>query len=134
MPQRFKLFPKIALVAVLLATLPAAIVGWQTATLNRVHLENNILELHGNLANSLAGRIGFYLDAVTGKLRALIETLRIQGISSKDPLQAFLDSNVEFVSIAFLNPAGKEILKSVNGIYGEDDKLTSREEDAVFKD
>lgn len=132
--MKLKLFPKIALVAVLLATLPAAIVGWQTATLNRVHLENNILELHGNLANSLAGRIGFYLDAVTGKLRALIETLRIQGISSKAPLDAFLDSNDEFVSIAFLNPAGKEILKSVNGIYGEDDKLDSREEDPVFKD
>ncbi|OGR89480.1 MAG: hypothetical protein A3A86_00145 [Elusimicrobia bacterium RIFCSPLOWO2_01_FULL_60_11] len=131
--MKLRLFPKIALVSILLATLPAAIVGWQTATLNRVHLENNILELHTNLASSLAGRIGFYLDAVTGKLRALIETLRMQGISSKAPLLAFLDSNNEFVSIAFLDPGGKELIKTVNGIYGDGGKLASHGADPVFR-
>lgn len=131
--MKLKLFHKIALFSILLATLPAAIVGWQTATLNREHLENNILELHTNLANSLARRIDFYLDGVTGKLRALIESLRIQGISSPASIQAFLDSNHEFVSFSFVNASGREIMKTVNEIYGEGQSFVSHADDPLFK-
>ena len=131
--MNLKLFPKIALVSVLLATIPAGIVGWQTATLNREQLVNNILELHTNLANSLARRIDAHLDGVTGKLRAFVEALRMQGISSDASFQAFLDSNHEFVLISFLNPSGKEVLKAVNDAYEVDKDLVTRSDDSIFK-
>ena len=91
--MRLKLFPKIALILVFLATLPVIIVGWQTSSLNHEHLPTNILQLHTNLANSLAKRIGLYLSSVASKLRAFVDSLRMQGIISAVPFQTFLNAN-----------------------------------------
>lgn len=124
--MRLKLFPKIALILTSLATIPVMIVGWQTYSLNKDHLENTILVLHANLGTSLSVRIEQYLNGLVGKVRASIEALRMQGLVSGEALQAFLNSNGEFISIAFINPKGNELLKAVHPAYPEEKKLRDR--------
>lgn len=130
---RLKLFPKIALVLIFLATVPAFIVGWQTVNLNKNHLETNILELHTNLVNSLAEKIDLYLNGFAGKARAVIETLRLQGYVSAGPLQALVDSNPEFISIAYVNKDGSEIMKAVSSFYPDEKKLISHKEEPLYQ-
>ncbi|OGR83081.1 MAG: hypothetical protein A2636_05185 [Elusimicrobia bacterium RIFCSPHIGHO2_01_FULL_64_10] len=131
--MRLKLFPKIALILVFLATLPVIIVGWQTSSLNQEHLESNILELHTNLANSLAKRIGIYLSSVASKLRAFVDSLRMQGIISAVPFQTFLNANGEFKVVSFLNSGGVELLKAISdGAGPEEEKLLDRSGDPVY--
>ncbi len=129
---RLKLFPKIAIVLIFLSTLPAFIVGWQTVNLNKDHLETNILELHTNLVNSLAEKIDINLSGFAGKARAAIETLRLQGAVTPGPLQALIDTNPEFVSIAFMNPSGREILKAVSSFYPDERSLQDYSKDPFY--
>ncbi len=134
MVLRLKLFPKIAIVLIFLSTLPAFIVGWQTVNLNKNHLETNILELHTNLVNSLADKIDINLNGYAGKARAAIETLRLQGAVTPGPLQALIDTNSEFISIAFLNTSGKEILKAVSSFYPDEKTLRDYSQDPFYLD
>ena len=130
--MKLKLFPKIALILISLATLPVMIVGWQTYTLNKIHLETNILELHTNLALSLSNRITLYLESIAGRTRSVIESMRSQGMIIAEPLQAFVNSNDEFLSIAYINPQGKELIKVTNFAYPEEKILKDLSSDDVF--
>lgn len=131
--MKLKLFPKIAILLILLATVPAAIVGWRTFRLNKVYLENNILELHTNLANSLSDRINLFLNVLAEKSRTVVESLIIQGSISVQALQTFVNSNDEFVSIAFINKQGKELVKAVSFAYPEELILKDHSENSIFK-
>ncbi len=132
MVLRLKLFPKIAIVLIFLSTLPAFIVGWQTVNLNKDHLETNILELHTNIVNSLAGKIDLYLSGFSGKARAAIETIRLQGSISASPLQALIETNPEFISVAYINKFGKENLKAVSSFYPDEKSLIDHSNDPFY--
>ncbi len=130
--MKLKLFPKIALVLVALATVPVVLVGWQTYSLNKEYLATNILELHTNLANSLSNRINRYLSGLVDKTSAFIEALRMQGVISGVPLQALVDSNEEFISIAYVDMRGRELLKAVRKGFAEEKELKDRTSAPAF--
>lgn len=131
--MKLKLFPKIALILISLAILPVIIVGWQTYSLNKLHIETNVLELHTNLANSLASRMDYYLTGLAGKTRAFVEALKIQGGITIESLRAFVDSNEEMIALSYVNAAGKEMLKSVNFLYPEERLLKELSKNPVFQ-
>lgn len=130
--MKLKLFPKIALILIALATIPVLVVGWKTYSLNKEHLETNILELHTNLANALSLRIDRDLDGLVREVRSFIEALRIQGTISAAPFQAFLASNDQFISIAFVSPSGKELLKASSLSFPEEKPLKDRSRGSAF--
>lgn len=131
--MRLKLFPKIALILISLAILPVLIVGWQTYSLNKLHIETNVLELHANLANSLASRVDYYLAGIAGKTRAFVEALKTQGGITTESLRAFVDSNEELISISYVSSSGRELLKSTNFAYSEESALKDISKEAVFQ-
>jgi hypothetical protein len=110
---KLRLFPKIALILIALATLPAAIVGWQTAAVNREHLETDVLELHTNLAQSLSKRLDLYLTGLAQKTAAAVGSARSQGLVSAPNLQSLVNSNDDILSIAYVRSDGQELLKAV---------------------
>lgn len=110
--MKLKLFHKISIILISLATIPVMIVGWQTATLNQEHLETNILELHTNLANSLSNRIDLHLNSLAGKVRIVVDSIKFQGFISEDPLKNLIRTNPEFIAVSYVNFLGKEMVKA----------------------
>lgn len=101
---------------ILVASVPAIVVGIRTIGINRVGMQDAILELHTTLAESIAEKISFHLTSidkeigiVTASLRANIDWTDRHGI-----LQALLDTNPSLVTISFLDKNGREILKAYN--------------------
>jgi NtrC-family two-component system sensor histidine kinase KinB len=115
---KLRLFPKIALILIALAILPAAIVGWQTAAVNREHLETDVLELHTNLAQSLSKRLDLYLTGLAQKTAAAVGSARSQGLVSAPNLQSLVNSNDDILSIAYVRSDGQELIKAAQAGLG----------------
>ena len=131
--MKLRLFPKIALILVALATIPAAVVGWQTAAVNRDHLETDVLELHTNLAQSLSKQLDLYLVGLAQKVAAAVRSARAQGLISVSQLQPLIDSNDEIISISYVRPDGRELIKAVQPAFPAERALADRSRDPVFE-
>ncbi|MBN1622497.1 MAG: HAMP domain-containing protein [Endomicrobiales bacterium] len=131
-----KLFPKFFLLLTILVVIPAAIVGWRTININREGMQAAILELHTNIASSLADDVEDYLKSLDREIQYVQQTLTTQmtWLDRQSVLQTLLDTNENLVSVSIVNRQGDELLKAYNPVLEKNPKLILRSQDKTFRD
>jgi HAMP domain-containing protein len=134
--MRLKLFTKFILLLLLLAVIPAAIVGLRTIEINRVGMQNAILELHTHIASFLADDIQKYLEGFDREIQYILRTLSAQmtWADRQSVLQALLDTNENFASVSIIDRKGQELLKAYNPNLEKTPRLVSMSKDKVFQE
>ncbi|MBN1822774.1 MAG: HAMP domain-containing protein [Endomicrobiales bacterium] len=134
--MRLKLFPKFVLILVLLAVIPAAIVGIRTIQINREGMQAAILELHTNTATNIANDVSTHLKNLEREIQYILKTLSAQmtWTDRQSVLQALLDTNENFASVSIVSKKGEELLKAYNPALLKDPRLVSRSNDETFRE
>ena len=132
---KLKLFPKLALIMVAIATMPAAIIGMRTININRVGMQDAILEIHTTLAESAAQKISDYWEEINREIKIAARSLRanIDCREKHSILQVLLDTNPSFVSIAVVDNKGRELLKAYNPDRDANPSLVDHSGEDLFK-
>ncbi|HBU68787.1 MAG TPA: hypothetical protein DEE98_00205 [Elusimicrobia bacterium] len=132
--MRLRLFPKFTILLTLLAVIPAAIVGVRTMAINREGMQVAILELHTNIAASLADHIKVYLENLDNEILFVSKTMvaNMSWADRQSVIQSLLDTNENFVSVSIVDRKGQELLKAYNPALEKDPKLLSRKDDEAF--
>lgn len=132
--MKLKLFPKLIIILCLISVIPASIVGLRTISINREGMQAAILELHTNLASSLAQTIDSSLATVEREIQFIARTLAtgMAWTDRQSVLQSLLDANDDFVSISIVNKAGQELLKAYNPARDKNPALLDLKTDATF--
>lgn len=132
--MHLKLFTKFVLLLVLLAVIPATIVGVRTISINQGGMQASILELHTHIASFLADDTLAYLRAFDREIQYILRTLSAQmaWTDRQAVLQALLDTNENIVSVSIVDRKGQEILKAYNPNLEKDPRLLSRDRDVTF--
>jgi len=135
MAIRIRLFHKFIFIMVILAVLPLSIVGLKMININRVALQDSILELHTHLAQSLAEKIDDYIDDLRGKLSFIITSQKIAQMSWSEKrvvLKSLLETSEDFVTISIVDSKGEEIIKVYNPKLETKPRLINLKEDKLF--
>lgn len=132
--MRIRLFPKFFILLIILAVVPAGIVGWRTVNINRVGMQAAILELHTNMAASLADSVTDYLRSLDREIQYVLQSLTAQmtWTDRQSVLQALLDTNEKFVSVSIVSKKGEELLKAYNPIHELNPTLLDKSENETF--
>ena len=120
---------------VILAVLPLSIVGLRMININRVALQDSILELHTHLAQSLAEKIDDYIDNLRGKLSFIITSQKIAQMSWSEKrvvLKSLLETSEDFVTISIVDSKGEEIIKVYNPEFETKPRLLNLRQDKLF--
>ena len=135
MAIKIRLFHKFIFIMVVLAVLPLSIVGLRMININRVALQDSILELHTHLAQSLAEKIDDYIDNLSGKLSFIITSQKIARMSWSEKrvvLKSLLETSEDFVTISIVDSKGAEIVKVYNPQLEKKPRLLDLREDKLF--
>ena len=120
---------------VVLAVLPLSIVGLRMININRIALQDSILELHTHLAQSLAEKIDDYIDNLRGKLSFIITSQKIAQMSWSEKrvvLKSLLETSEDFVTISIVDSKGEEIIKVYNPEFETKPRLLNLRQDKLF--
>jgi len=120
---------------VVLAVLPLSIVGLKMININRVALQDSILELHTHLAQSLAEKIDDYIDNLRAKLSFIITSQKIAQMSWSEKrvvLKSLLETSEDFVTISIVDSKGEEIIKVYNPKLEIKPRLLNLKGDKLF--
>jgi len=106
--MRLKLFPKFVIILVLLAVIPATIVGLRTIKINQEGMQAAILELHTNSATYLANDIQKFLQSLDREIQYILRTLsaEMSWTDRQSVLQALLDTNENIASVSIVDRKG----------------------------
>jgi len=135
MAIKIRLFHKFIFIMVVLAVLPLSIVGLRMININRVALQDSILELHTHLAQSLAEKIDDYIDNLRGKLSFIITSQKIAQMSWSEKrvvLKSLLETSEDFVTISIVDSKGEEIIKVYNPKFETKPRLLNLRQDKLF--
>lgn len=135
MAIKIRLFHKFIFIMVVLAVLPLSIVGLRMININRVALQDSILELHTHLAQSLAEKIDDYIDNLSGELSFIITSQKIARMSWSEKrvvLKSLLETSEDFVTISIVDSKGAEIVKVYNPELEKKPRLLDLREDKLF--
>jgi len=135
MAIRIRLLHKFILIMVVLAVLPLSVVGLRMININRVALQDSILELHTHLAQSLAEKIDDYIDNLRAKLSFIITSQKIAQMSWQEKrvvLKSLLETSEDFVTISIVDSEGEEIIKVYNPRLEREPALRNLKEDKLF--
>ena len=132
---RFRIFPKLAIIMVAIATVPAVIIGIRTTTINRVGMQDAILEIHTTLADTLSRTISKHLAEIDREIKIAARSLtsNVDWQEKHNILQVLLDSNPSFVSIAVVDSRGRELLKAYNPEVELNPQLVNHSSDEFFR-
>lgn len=132
--MRIKLFAKFVILLVLLAVIPAAIVGLRTIKINQEGMQAAILELHTNTATYLANDIQKFLMSLEREIQYILRTLSAEMTwnDRQSVLQALLDTNENFVSVSIIDKKGTELLKAYNPVLEKNPRLVEKSGDETF--
>jgi len=132
---RFKIFHKLAIIMVVIATVPAIIIGIRTTQINRVGMQDAILEIHTTLADTLSKTITKHLEEIDREIKIAARSLvaNVDWQEKHNILQVLLDSNPSFVSIAVVDSNGRELLKAYNPEIELNPKLVDHSKDELFQ-
>jgi NtrC-family two-component system sensor histidine kinase KinB len=134
--MRLKLVTKFVLLLLLLAVVPAALVGIRTISINRAGMQDAILELHSKTAAALADSVSVYLENLEKEIQFILRTLSAQmtWTDRQAVLQSLLDTNGDFVAVSIVDRKGQELLKAYNPALEKEPRLISRADDPTFTD
>lgn len=135
MAIKIRLFYKFIFIMVVLAVVPLSIVGLRMININRVALQDSILELHTHLAQSLAEKIDDYIDNLRGKLSFIITSQKIAQMSWSEKrvvLKSLLETSEDFVTISIVDSKGEEIIKVYNPKLEKKAMLLNLKQDKLF--
>lgn len=118
-----------------MATLPAAVISIRTIEINRIGMQNAILETHTALVESVSQKISDYWEGINREIKIVARSLRanIDYQEKHSILQVLLDSNPSFVSIAVVDRKGRELLKAYNPDREANPSLADHSGDELFQ-
>ncbi len=134
--KNIKIFYKFLLVMLFLSAVPLLIVGWRLININRIGLQDVILELHTNYAVSIAGSIETHLRNLNDKLKFVIssqgESESINWTLSQRILRSMIASSGDLLTISAVSSEGKELTKVYHPSLEGKVKLEDRSNDETF--
>ncbi len=133
--RNIKIFYKFLLILLFLLVIPLGIVGWRLININRVNLQDVILELHIKQATSVAERVKSYMSNLKEKLKFIISVHReppIDWTLTRRILKSMITSSEKFLTISTVNSDGRELTKVYQPSLEGKVKLESRKEDLTF--
>jgi len=122
---------------ILLSVIPLTMVGLRMIDLNRLGLQAAILELHINLASSLAEKIDDYIENLNSKVILVIRSLEMREITWSERqtvLQSLLDANPDIINISVVDDKGAELLKVYNPDLEKEPSLINRKDEPLFQE
>ncbi|MFA5857571.1 MAG: ATP-binding protein [Elusimicrobiota bacterium] len=132
---RLKLFPKIAVIMILVTIIPLVFTGMQLININRTSVQTVTLELYIQVASTVADNIRQDIDNLFTKLNFILLTQQQPGITwdeRQSRLVAFVDSNPDIVNTALVDEQGDEIIKAYNPDIIKKPKLENYLNDPAF--
>ncbi len=120
---------------IITASAPAIIVGIRTIGINRVGMQDAILELHTTLATSISKKISDHLNEIDREVTIAARSLQlnIDWQERHGILQALLDTNPSFISISIVDKSGRELLKAYNPDLEASPVLLNHSKNELFK-
>lgn len=115
MIKRIKIFHKFLAIILFLSAVPVFIVGWRLININRLGLQDVILELHTKQAISIAESLETYMKNLRERLEFIIsahgDTGAINWILSTRVLTSMIASTEEFLTVSAVSVEGEELRK-----------------------
>ncbi|MDA3792528.1 MAG: cache domain-containing protein [Elusimicrobia bacterium] len=133
--RKIKIFYKFLLILLFLSVVPLGIVGWRLININRVNLQDVILELHTKQATSVADKIKSYMADLEEKLKFIISAHGEPPINwtlTQRILKSMIASSEDFITISTVNSDGRELTKVYSPSLKGKVKLESRKDDPAF--
>ncbi len=136
MIKRIKIFHKFLIIMLFLSAVPLAIVGWRLININRLGLQDVILELHTNQALSIAESIETYMKNLKEKVKFIIssqgDSATIDWSLSQRILKSMIASSSEFLTISAVSNDGRELTKVYHPSLEGRVKLEDHSNDKTF--
>ncbi len=136
MIKRIKIFHKFLIIMLFLSAVPLAIVGWRLININRLGLQDVILELHTNQALSIAESIETYMKNLKEKVKFIIssqgDSATINWSLSQRILKSMIASSSEFFTISAVSNDGRELTKVYHPSLEGRVKLEDHSNDKTF--
>lgn len=135
--MKLKLFPKFALLIILVSILPLSFISITTININKESLQTAILELHTNIATSISKEITSYINTIIKEIDYIKDVLMLKDLEFEAKeifLRTFLDSNPNIASVSILSLDGEEKIKVFNPSLEESQSLTNYKNNSFFKE
>jgi PAS domain S-box-containing protein len=133
--NQIKIFYKFLIVILLLSAVPLLIVGYRLININRLGLQDVILELHTKQAVSISHSIEEYMRNLKERVKFVISSHGESTINwnlSQRILKSMIASSQEFFTVSTVNEEGKEIAKVYHPSLEGKVKLEYRATDPTF--
>lgn len=133
--KRMKLFYKFLIVSLFLAVGPLLLVGWRLININRLSLQDVILELHTNQAVSISENIENYMENLKEKLKFVIAAHGEPPINwtlSRRILRSMIASGREILTVSTVSSEGRELTKVYHPSLEGKVRLKDRSGDKTF--
>ncbi|MBN2407668.1 MAG: Cache 3/Cache 2 fusion domain-containing protein [Elusimicrobia bacterium] len=133
--RNIRIFYKFLVILLLLSAIPLLAVGWRLIQINKLGLQDVILELHTNEVESIAESIETYMEGLREKLDFIVSS---QGESSIDwalnarVLRSLIASSNDFLTISMLDAKGSELTKYYPPLLEGKVKLEDFSKDKTF--
>ncbi|OGS61876.1 MAG: hypothetical protein A3J79_00700 [Elusimicrobia bacterium RIFOXYB2_FULL_62_6] len=124
--MRIRLFPKLVAVMLAVSVVPMALLGYRLISLGQLGATTARLELHIEMADSIAREFEAYITGVNDRSVFIMDAISKMDWENKQVLLAsFMDANSDVTEISVISDSGKELVKVFN---------PSAKADASFKD
>jgi len=133
--KKIKIFYKFLIVMLLISAIPLIIVGYRLININKLGLQDVILELHTKQAEAIADKVEEYMQNLKEKLKFVISSHGEKTINwtlSQRILKSMIASSEEFLTVSTVNMDGKELTKVFHPSLEGKVKLEDRSEDKTF--
>lgn len=135
--KRIRIFYKFLLILIFLSAVPLLIIGWRLININRLGLQDVILELHTNQAISIAESVELFMRNLREKVKFVIssqgESSLIDWEVSQRMIKSMIVSSEEFLTVSTVTKEGKEFTKVYHPDLEGKVKLENRAEDEALK-
>ncbi|MFH1416389.1 MAG: ATP-binding protein [Elusimicrobiota bacterium] len=136
MIKRIKIFYRFLAIMMLLSVVPLVIVGLKFININRLGLQDVILELQTNEAVSIAESVETYMRNLRERLKFVIsshgESETINWTLSQRMLKSMIVSSNQFLTVSAVSGDGRELTKVYHPSLEGKVKLKSRAADTTF--
>ncbi len=133
--KKIKIFHKFLVIILMISVVPLVIVGYRLININRLGLQDVILELHTKHAESISESVEDYMSNLRDRIVFVISAVsdvEFDWNLNEKILSSLIASNDEFISASIVTKEGRELIKAVHPDYEEGAGFEDRSEDKTF--
>ncbi len=133
--KKIKLFYKLLIILLFLSVVPVIVVGLRLIEINRLGLQDVILELHTQQATSISNSVDSYIKNLQERIRFLIASHGDPPINwtlTRRMLRSMITAGDEILTVSTVNSEGRELTKVFHPDLEGKVQLEDRSEDTTF--